>query len=263
MLRRIDWKRQHAIAQEVLDRLQVDVDPLTPVGALNATQRAEVGIARALRDQRPGEGVIILDEATRALPREELVQASTACSSAWSPRAPACSWSRHNLDEVLALADRVTILRDGKVVGAALETAGLTEQDMAKLMLGKTVGSLSRRRSDLVRPARRSPPVTGLVDRTGLAPALLEIRSGEIVGITGLPGTGLRDRALPRVRRPPGAGGLAAHRGGPASTSPTGDVVDCLRAGVALVPERRDRDGLAFEMSIRDNIALPNIRKRG
>ena len=65
-LRKIDWRKQREIAQAVLDRLSVEVDPGTPVAALNATQRAEVGIARALRDQRAGGGVIILDEATRA-----------------------------------------------------------------------------------------------------------------------------------------------------------------------------------------------------
>jgi ribose transport system ATP-binding protein len=260
VLRRIDWKKQHAIAQEVLDRLQVDVDPATPVGALNATNRAEVGIARALRDQRPGEGVIILDEATRALPREELVRFHGLLKRVVA-EGTSVLMVTHNLDEVLALADRVTILRDGKVVGAALETSGLTEQDMAKLMLGKTVGSLSRRQKDLSdRPVVAS--VTGLVTEPGRAPISLEIRSGEIVGITGLPGTGFE--TVPYL--------VSGARQAPAGSLRTesaqvdlakGDVVDCLRAGIALVPERRDRDGLAFEMSIRDNIALPNIRKRG
>ena len=63
--RKIDWEAQDAIARRVLDRLDVPVDPRTPVGSLNAMRRAEVAIARALRDQRPGEGLVILDEATR------------------------------------------------------------------------------------------------------------------------------------------------------------------------------------------------------
>ena len=260
VLRRIDWKRQHEIAQAVLDRLQVQVDPATPVGALNATQRAEVGIARALRDQRPGEGVIILDEATRALPREELVRFHALLKRVVT-EGTSVLMVTHNLDEVLALADRVTILRDGRVVGAALETSGLSEQDMAKLMLGKTVGSLSRRDADLAdRPVVAS--VTGLVTGPGRLPLSLDIRSGEVVGITGLPGTGFETvpYLVAGARRAP-AGSLRTE-GGTVDLA-KGDVVDCLRAGVALVPERRDRDGLAFEMSIRDNIALPNIRTRG
>ncbi|MFN8147554.1 MAG: sugar ABC transporter ATP-binding protein [Candidatus Nanopelagicales bacterium] len=259
-LRKIDWKKQREIAQQVLDRLSVEVDPATPVGALNATQRAEVGIARALRDQRAGGGVIILDEATRALPREELVRFHGLLKRVVAEGTSVLIVT-HNLEEVLALADRVTVLRDGRVVGGGLETSTLTEQDMAKLMLGKTVGTLSRRSTDLAGRAVVAT-VTGLRTGPGRVPLDLEVRGGEIVGITGLPGTGFE--TIPYLvsgARPADAGRLRTQAG--EVDLADGDVAACLRAGVALVPERRDRDGLAFEMSIRDNIALPNIRKRG
>ena len=260
VLRRIDWKKQHEIAAAGLSRLQADVDPSTPVGALNATQRAEVGIARALRDQKPGEGIIILDEATRALPREELEFFHGLLKRVVADGTSVLMVT-HNLEEVLTLADRVTVLRDGKVVGKGLATADLNENDMAKLMLGKTVGSLTRRDIDF---DDRSvvATITGLVLNPGATPLDLEIRSGEVVGVTGLPGTGFE--LLPYLvtgARQAVAGRLAT---GSADIDLTkGDVVGCIKAGVALVPERRDRDGLAFEMSIRDNIALPNIRRKG
>jgi ribose transport system ATP-binding protein len=167
----------------------------------------------------------------------------------------------HNLEEVLALADRVTVLRDGKVVGPGLVTAELTEQDMAKLMLGKTVGSQSRREVSFEdRPTALE--LTGLVTVAGRPPLDIAVRKGEIVGVTGLPGTGFE--TIPYVvsgARPAPSGTLSTAAG--TVDLAKGDVAGCMRAGVALVPERRDRDGLAFEMSIRDNIALPNIRKRG
>lgn len=260
VLRRIDWKAQRATAQQVLDRLRVDVDPATPVAALNATQRAEVGIARALRDQRPGEGVIILDEATRALPREELVRFHGLLKRVVAEGTSVLIVT-HNLEEVLALADRVTVLRDGRVVGAGLPTATLTEQDMAKLMLGKTVGTLARRGIDHgASPAALS--VRGLVAEPGRAPLDLEVRRGEIVGLTGLPGTGYA--AVPYAvagARPAAAGAITTEQS--SFEVSAGDPSASIRAGIGLVPERRDRDGLAFDLSIRDNIALPSIRSRG
>jgi ribose transport system ATP-binding protein len=260
VLRKIDWKKQREIAQAVLDRLDVQVDPATPVGALNATQRAEVGIARALRDQKPGEGVIILDEATRALPREELVRFHGLLKRVVA-EGTSVLMVTHNLEEVLALADRVTVLRDGRVVGRGLATGELTEQDMAKLMLGRTVGSQSRRTTSFDdRP--NALQLLQLVTAPGRPPLDITVRKGEIVGVTGLPGTGFE--TIPYVvcgARPAPSGTLRTASG--TVDLAKGDVAGCMRAGVALVPERRDRDGLAFEMSIRDNIALPNIAKRG
>ena len=260
VLRKIDWKKQREIAQAVLDRLDVQVDPSTQVGAHNATQRAEGGIARALRDQKPGEGVIILDEATRALPREELVRFHGLLKRVVA-EGTSVLMVTHNLEEVLALADRVTVLRDGKVVGPGLVTAELTEQDMAKLMLGKTVGSQSRREVSFDdRPTALE--LQRLVTVPGRPPLDIAVRKGEIVGVTGLPGTGFE--TIPYVvsgARPAPSGTLRTASG--SVDLAKGDVAGCMRAGVALVPERRDRDGLAFEMSIRDNIALPNIGKRG
>lgn len=258
--RRINWKKQRAVAQEVLSRLQVDVDPSTPVALLNATQRAEVGIARALRDQKPGEGLMILDEATRALPREELERFHGLLRRVVA-EGTSVLMVTHNLEEVLALADRVTILRDGKVVGAGLSTSELTEQEMARLMVGSAVGSTSRRGGSYSeRPVVMS--LTGLVTRPDALPIDIEVHAGEIVGLTGLPGTGYE--TVPYIA----TGARRALKGMLSTQTRTvdlvkGDVAACLRAGVALVPERRDRDGLAFEMSIRDNIALPSIRKRG
>lgn len=259
-LRKIDWKRQRELAQIVLDRLDVDLDPATPVGLLNATQRAEVGIARALRDEKPGEGVIILDESTRALPREELGQFHALLKRVVA-QGTSVIIVTHNLEEVVMVADRVTVLRDGRVVASRVATSELSEQDMAKLMLGKTVGPLDKTRGN-VEGQPVAAELLGVVARPGLAPVDLAVRVGEVVGITGMPGSA--HESLPYIVggvRPAVAGSLKLE-------DVTIDLVKartshCLRAGVVLVPERRDRDGLAFDLSIRENIALPNLRSRG
>ena len=258
-LRRIDWRRQEQIARAVLARLEVDLDPRTPVAALSAARRAEVAIARALREHTPGGGLIILDEATRALPREELVRFHALLRRVVAEGTSVLMVS-HNLEEVLALADRVTVLRDGTVTVAGLRTAELTEPDMARLMLGRTVGTLRPRG---VRAANRPvvAEVTGL-SGDGVADVSLTIHEGEVVGLTGLPGSGFE--AIPYLitgARPASAGVLRTPLGEVRLAGAT--VADCMAAGVSLVPERRDRDGLAFDLDVRDNIALPTIRRRG
>lgn len=257
---KIDWKRLERQAQAVLDRLDVDLDPATPVALLNATQRAEVGIARALRDQKPGGGVIILDEATRALPREELGHFHALLKRVVAQGTSAIIVT-HNLEEVMMLADRVTILRDGKVAASRVSTSELSEEDMAKLMLGKTVGSIDKT-TTCFEDAPVAAELRGVVAAPGLVPVDLAVRAGEIVGITGMPGSA--HETLPYI-----VGG--AKRAVTGSLTLGEDTIDLVRtktltslkAGVVLVPERRDRDGLAFDMSIRDNIALPNLRGRG
>jgi len=257
-LRRIDWQAQDRIAREALDRLELPVSPTDRVGSLPAAHRAGVAIARALRDAVPGQGLMILDEATRSLPRDELAHFHRLLRRVVASGMSVLMVS-HNLEEVLTLSDRVTVLRDGKVVGAGLETATLIESDLAKLMLGKTLDAL----------AKGSTTATGSVVATieglqldGHEPLSITLQAGEVVGVTGLPGTGFE--RLPALV----AGAIRPTAG--TVTTPAGRVDlaravvgQCLKAGIAMVPERRDRDGLAAELSVRDNLALPNLQRKG
>jgi ribose transport system ATP-binding protein len=256
-LRRIDWKAQRAVAAKALRSLRLDIDPAALVGTLGAAQRAGVAIARALRDLVPGSGLIILDESTRPLGRGELRQFHEMLRRVMDSGTSVLLVS-HNLDEVLASADRVTVLRDGQVVGEGLVTAAQTEQAIAKLMLGKDVDSITARRAASRPVAVR---VTGL-HGPGAEGLDFSIGAGEIVGLTGLPGTGFEN--IPYLiagARPARAGRLAA--GDRAVDLARAGVAACIRAGVALVPERRERDGLAMSLSIRDNISLPLLRRNG
>ncbi|CAB4945079.1 MAG: ATP-binding cassette domain-containing protein [Actinobacteria bacterium] len=258
VLRRISWKRQDAIAQVVLTRLGVPVSPRELVGGLPAMRRAEVAIARALRDHEPGTGLIILDEATRALPREELSRFHTLLKRVVAEGTSVLIVS-HNLEEVQTLSDRVTILRDGRSVGSGLVTLDITEQDMARLMLGKSVDSLAHRDA-VVEPAPLAA-ITGLTWESA-SDVSLTVGAGEVVGLTGLPGSGFE--AIPSIL----SGGRSAFAGTLTLGKDSLDlrrasVADAMKAGVALVPERRILEGLATEMSIRDNVALPSVSRRG
>ena len=201
---------------------------------------------------------MILDEATRALPRDDLARMHALLGRVVESGTSVLMVS-HNLEEVLSLSDRVTVLRDGRVAGDALATSGLTEADLARLMLGKTVDAV-------VRPAvpaseQVAAEVSGLA-LEGHPPLSVTIRRGEVVGLTGLPGTGFEQ--VPYL-----LAGAARAKAGTVRT-PSGQVdlarsgvCEALAAGVALVPERRGRDGVAVELSLRDNLALPSLRRRG
>ena len=150
----------------------------------------------------------------------------------------------HNLDEVLQLADRVTVLRDGAVAADGLPTAGLTEHDLARHMLGKAVGG--------GRPPGSGRPGASEVAAgsrgcalDGHDPFSFEVRAGEVVGLTGLPGIGFeagrpaRHRAAARPRAGPCT---TRHGEGRPGSRPT--CARCMRAGVALVPgEARSATG--------------------
>lgn len=259
LTRRIDWRRQDAIAAEVLARLQIDVRPRAPVGTLSAAQRAAVGIARALRRQVEGTGLMILDEATRALPREyreafhDLVRRVAATGVS-------VLMVSHNLEEVLALSHKVTVLRDGKVAAAGLDTPGLGEDAIARHMLGKSVEKLHPGGTSL-RPGTVAARIDDLVI-PGHGPLSIEVAKGEVVGVTGLPGTGFEE--LPHL-----VAGARKAAGGTVSTElgavdlTRSSVAALMRAGVSMVPERRVLEGLAVDLNLRDNVALPSFRRRG
>src|ERR1700761_5232239 len=265
-LGRIDRHRRDELAARTLDRLGVPLAPSRLVGTLTAAQRAEVAIARAMRDHTPGSGLIILDESTRALSGADLDHVHQLLRRIAADGSSALMVS-HSLPELIAVADRITVLRDGRVVGAGLPTAGLSEQDLARRMLGSTVEAVTPREeppADSDAPERARPAavtVTGLTG-AGLTEVSFSLAPGEILGVTGLPGSGYEQLPYLLTGAQPATGGQLTTRDGKVALA-RGSVAACLRAGVVLVPERRDRDGLAFELSVRDNISLPKLNPLG
>lgn len=269
VIRRIDWRAQQRVAAEILERLEIPVSPKAIVGELSASRRAAVGIARALRHQTPGAGLMILDEATRALPKNELDRFHELVRRVAASGTSILMIS-HSLEEVLSLSHRVTVLRDGRVEGAALDATGLTELELARLMLDRTVERVAARGgghgqgaqgASAAQPGPAAATIEAL-ELPGHEPMTIEVARGEVVGVTGLPGTGFEDipYLVTGARRARGGtvrtlrGSLDLHRA---------TVARAMRAGIALVPESRLREGIVSELSVRDNIALPNLRRKG
>src|SRR5882762_6683790 len=161
VLGRIDRNRRDRLATRTLERLGVELDPATLVASLNAPERAEIAIARAMRDHAPGGGLIILDESTRALSGDDLTRIHTMLRRITADGSAALLIS-HNLAELTAVTDRLTILRDGRLAGAGLRTADLSEEEIARRMLGSSLGKTMARQAT---PTTVKPPtvtVTGL-----------------------------------------------------------------------------------------------------
>jgi ribose transport system ATP-binding protein len=260
LISHIDRKERDRLAARTLERLGVEIEPSALVGSLSAAERAEVAIARAMRDHAAGTGLIILDESTRALSGDDLVRVHAMLRRITADGSAAIMIS-HNLTELMAVTDRITILRDGLLAGAGLPTEDLSEADIARRMLGGQLQETLAGATGLRQPVAPTFTVSALTGRFA-HDVEFDLAAGEILGITGLPGNGYEE--IPYLL----TGAQKATSGVIRTTTHTVDlsragVAGCLRAGIVLVPERRERDGLAFELSMRDNISLPGLRHRG
>jgi ribose transport system ATP-binding protein len=249
---RIEWGRARKRAAAVLDRFHIDAHPDTELGRLGPASRTMVAIARALQDQDgDADGVLLLDEPTASLPAPEVTLLLDALRR-YAAAGQAIVYVTHRLEEVFAVADRATLLRDGRVVGD-VEPRRLDHDGLAELMMGRSVEQIERLRD---RPQGGTIfAARGLVAGS-LAPLDLDLREGEVVGLGGLLGSGRSTllQALFGVS-PPQAGelridGVRRRFGSPA---------DAMAAGVAYVPEDRQGHAAFPDLSVAENLSLTVI----
>jgi len=243
----IDWRATRRRALEALRRLGLDIDPSLPVRRLRPDQQQMVEIARALSiDAR----VLILDEPTSSLTDDE-VASLFALVRSLRTEGVAIIFVSHRLKEVFELADRVTVLRDGRTVGEAM-VAELDRPTLIQLMVGRALEEIEPppAQERVGRPALR---VRGLTLAGSVSAIDLDVEPGEIVGLAGLVGAG-RSELLEMVfgLHRPSAGSVEVD-GSPASfRSPR----QAIRGGVAFVPADRKVQGLVHEMSVRENLVM-------
>ncbi|TQL47459.1 monosaccharide ABC transporter ATP-binding protein (CUT2 family) [Homoserinimonas aerilata] len=235
------------VASELAKR-GLDLDPRLPVASLRSADRTLVAIARALDGIGDGPTTLVLDEPTASLPIDEVVRLFDSIR-ALRDGGHSVVFVSHRLSEVAEIADDVTILRDGRVVGRG-PIAEFSESRIVELIAGHVRGErtthLGHARNDghaaLVATDILAGPLKG-VDIT--------VRSGEIVGLAGLVGSGRSSLLRAIFGDLDGAGAIAVD-GVPTSIRSTGDAV---RARIALVPEDRQRDAAFLDRPVWENLS--------
>ena len=257
--RRIDWRARRARATELLARVGVTLDLERPAGTLRMAEQQLVEIARALGTKAR---VLLLDEPTAALTDVEAARLFTLVR-ALRADGVGCVYISHRLEEVMALADRVSVLRDGRLM-ATLPIAEVTRDGMVRLMVGRDL--------DLGLATPKPAPATGDGGRDVLAlhdvgcaasrvaGVSLRVGAGEIVGLAGLVGAGRTELARVLFGLTPADAGTIAIDGTPHAIRTPSEAV---RLGIAYVPEDRRQHGVIGALSVAANTSLASLGRRG
>lgn len=240
--------RERDDARRLVARFGAQFDPTVPVALLSPAERAIVAIARAMDGWTIAENVLVLDEPTTAFHGDE-VEVLFGAVRHVAAQGAGVVFISHRLDEVLGLADRVVALRDGRVV-ADQPAASLDHDQMVQLIAGRAVAKLDVDREVQSERVLRVAEVAG--DKVqGVS---FELGAGEIVGVSGILGSGREEIASLLFG--------ASHRSH-GTIEVTGDdlvpddTVAAIDAGVAYVPADRRRDGAVMDMNVRENLTLP------
>ena len=261
----IDWARMNRETGELLKRLGLNINPKATLGSLNIAMRQMVAIARGVS---LGAKVLVLDEPTSSLTEKE-VGILYEVIRGLKAEGTAIVYISHRFDELYAVCDRVTVLRDGKFV-ATRDLKGLERIDLVCLMLGKQREDLEKKGATAFDEHKtvndNAPPLLATENLTRgrrMQNVSLDVRRGEILGMAGLLGSGRTDvaRAI-----------FGADR------TETGRVIldgkeinarkpnDAIRAGIAFLSEDRKAEGIIPDLSVRENLtlaALPTLTSAG
>ena len=250
--RRIDWTARRTRAKELLARIGARIDPDAPVSALTMPEQQMVEIAKSLGGRAK---VLIMDEPTASLPEHEVGNLFRVVREL-KAQGVGIIYISHRLDELYALADRVTVLRDGQSV-ATRPMKEVERPELIRLMVGREISAIFPKREvkqgDVVLETR------GLECRaSGIRGVSLSIRAGEILGLAGLVGAGRTELARVLFGLTPATGGQILLGGAPVSVRRPSDAVEL---GIAYVPEDRRRHGVILELPIAANTTLAILRR--
>lgn len=258
----IDWPRLQQNASALLRRFQVAIDPMTPVNRLGVGEKQLVEIVKALSKE---SRILILDEPTAALAEHE-VQTLLGILRDLRKQGLSCIYISHRLEEVFALADRITVLRDGATVWTK-PVGETSKSEVISAMVGREITDLFPPRSATPTSAGQETPaleVTNLTvadartGKTRLHDISFSVAAGEVVGLGGLMGAG-RTELLTHL-----FGAWGERRGGSVRLAgkdlPPLKPHEILPRGLALVSEDRRRYGLVLPQPIAFNLSLSSLK---
>ncbi|MCY6383710.1 sugar ABC transporter ATP-binding protein [Hoeflea prorocentri] len=259
---RINWRREKAAARETLERYGVKVEQWRRIDELSVVNRALLAIVRAFEEIREEceltgkPGLVLLDEPTPFLPREDVDKLFDLVRQI-ADHGSSVIFISHDIEEVMEITDRVTVLRDGRVSGE-IETAKASHEDMVEMIIGR---KLSKSQKDRSTDADEKPVFASVRDleAPGVARCDIDIAKGEILGLTGLIGSGYDKIPYLMFGANPALAGTMTLADGKAFDLVEMSPRQAIEADFALLPgDRHEQSGVA-SLSIFENMLLPDL----
>jgi simple sugar transport system ATP-binding protein len=256
---RIDWQTMKERSEELLDRLNIKVDVTKTVDSYSVAIQQMVAIARALDVSAK---VLILDEPTASLDATEVEKLFTVMRQL-KEEGLGIIFVTHFLDQVYEVCDRITVLRNGVLVGEYI-TADLPKVQLVAKMIGKDLAELSACSSSDTTADEETKEVYieahNMQKQGSVYPFNLDINKGEVLGLAGLLGSGRTEvaRIIFGIDKPDD-GEMAIH----GQKKKIADPIDAMKAGMAFCPENRKSEGIIANLTIRENIILALQAKMG
>ena len=257
---RISWAQERRLARAIFERYDVDLDPAAKVADVRPVERALLAIARAvegmrnaLEEQGAERGLLVLDEPTVFLPQADVDRLFGLVREIARSGASVLLVS-HDLDEVRAVTDRITVLRDGRVVDT-VKTADTDESRLVEMIIGRSLREASvtthRDRTDKPVAASFSGVSGGM-----LSDVSVDVHAGEVLGFTGLVGSGFEELLYFVFGASQADDGTVVLEG---RSLPLRGMTPsaAMTAGVALIPADRKNDGSIGTLSVVDNMTTP------
>ncbi len=254
---KIDWKTMNSKAEEALQKLHINIDVTRQLGTYTVAIKQMVAISRAVD---MSSKVLILDEPTSSLDAQEVEELFTVMRKLKS-EGMAIIFISHFLDQIYEICDRITVLRNGMLIGE-YEASKLSQLELVSKMVGQELSTLEQNRKAISEKKDLIPVIetTNLGKQHVVSPFSVTVNKGETLGLAGLLGSGRTEVAsLLFGAEEADEGELFIHGKKITLKSPR----DAIQHKIAFCPEDRKKDGILYDLSVRENIILALQARRG
>jgi len=245
----VDWAETNKRAQEILEQLGVSMDVNKLVGTLSVADRQLVEIAKALAHKSL---LVIMDEPSAVLGEKDMVKLYQVVRSL-KEKGIAVIYISHRLVEIFDIADRVTVLKDGRFIGTR-DVTDVTLNDLVKMMIGRELTDVYPKRSRNIGDVLLE--VNNLSRHGVLEDVSFNLHAGEIIGVAGMRGSGRTELVRAIFGADPHHGTLIIQ----GKESHVSSPMDAIGKGVALATEDRKAEGLLLQNSVKNNISISGLK---
>lgn len=255
---KINWRSERSAIEDELRRHGVQVDLDSDAKTLSVSVKAQLAIIRALHCRQDEKlKIVVLDEPTAAMGREEASNLGTWLRELSTRSGLGVLFIGHRPQELREIADRISVLRNGELV-ATFHTADVDNEGIVEALVGTRIGSFYPDR-DVSQPEKSPRLVVNSVSGKLVSEMSFSLFPGEIVGITGLQGSGFEELPYLLFDRERRGTGKLIHDGVEIDISRT-SIAEHIKRGMVLVPGDRVHNSVITELSIRENITQPKLK---